>query len=155
MNEVYSFIKSQVTYRTCLQSGYTKYGPLAQHACRLYSYTIGSRTTMQEIQPAAHIVAKHNIFPTLRHICHATSWCRWESIPGCLAWEARDCKHIDDEIASKLLYSRYISFLISIVLHLLKSLPFLTNSKTFLNFLFLYLLNLSSLATSTFTLILI
>ena len=49
---------------------------------------------------------------------------------------------------------RKLSFLISIVLHLLKSLPFLTNSKTFLNFLFLYLLNLSSLATSTFTLIL-
>ena len=53
-----------------------------------------------------------------------------------------------------LLAIKKLSFLISIVLHLLKSLPFLTNSKTFLNFLFLYLLNLSSLATSTFTLIL-
>ena len=53
-----------------------------------------------------------------------------------------------------LLATKKLSFLISIVLHLLKFLPFLTNSKTFLNFLFLYLLNLSSLATSTFTLIL-
>ena len=54
------------------------------------SYTIGPGTTMQEIQPAAQIAAKHNIFPIWRHICHATFWCRWESIPGSLAWEARE-----------------------------------------------------------------
>ena len=51
-----------------------------------------------------------------------------------------------------LLATKKLSFLISIVLHLLESLPFLTNSKTFLNFLFLYLLKISSLATSTFIL---
>ena len=42
---------------------------------------------------------------------------------------------------NSLLATMKLSFLISIVLHLLKYLPFLTNSKTFLNFLFLYPLN--------------
>ena len=60
--EVYSFIKSQVTDRTCLQSKYKIYEirPTMQA-----SYTIGSGTTMQENQRAAQIAAKHSIFPQM------------------------------------------------------------------------------------------
>ena len=60
LTEVYSFIKSQVTYRTCLQSEYRLYEirPTMQAI-----YTMGMGTTMQENQSAAQIATKHNIFP--------------------------------------------------------------------------------------------
>ena len=60
--QVYSFIKSQVTYRTSLQSKYRLYEirPTTQA-----SYTIGSGMTMQANQQAAQIAAEHNIFPQM------------------------------------------------------------------------------------------
>ena len=59
---VYSFIKSQVTYRTSLQSKYRLYEirPSTQA-----SYMMGSGTTMQANQQAAQIAAEHNIFPQM------------------------------------------------------------------------------------------
>ena len=53
---IYSFIKSQVTYPTCLQLKY-----------RLYEIrpTDPARATMQENQPAAQIAASHYIFPQM------------------------------------------------------------------------------------------
>ena len=45
---------------------------------------------MQENHQAAQIAAKHSIIPQMApYICHESFWCWWESIPGSLAWEAR------------------------------------------------------------------
>ena len=57
-----SFIKSQVTYRTCLQSKYRLY---EIWPTRQANYTIGLGTTMQENQPAAQIAVKHSFFPQM------------------------------------------------------------------------------------------
>ena len=69
--EVYSFIKSQVTYRTMPHMFTINVQVIRNTAHRpstQASYTIGSRTTMQENQPAAQIAAKHNIFSRMSWI---------------------------------------------------------------------------------------
>ena len=87
--KVYSFIKSQVTYRTSLQSKYRLYeirptGP----ARRLATRWVRERPCKQ-INMQRKLQLNTISFLRWRHICHVSFWCWWESIPGSLAWEAR------------------------------------------------------------------
>ena len=87
--EVYSFIKSQVTDRTCLQSKYKLYEIRPTGTARRLA------TQWVREQPCKKINRKRKLqlntvsLLRWRHICHESFRCWWESIPGSLTWEAR------------------------------------------------------------------
>ena len=86
---VYSFIKSQVTDRTCLQSKYKLYEIRPTGTARRLA------TQWVREQPCKKINRKRKLqlntvsLLRWRHICHESFRCWWESIPGSLTWEAR------------------------------------------------------------------
>ena len=87
--KVYSFIKSQVTDRTCLQSKYKLYEIRPTGTARRLA------TQWVREQPCKKINRKRKLqlntvsLLRWRHICHESFRCWWESIPGSLTWEAR------------------------------------------------------------------
>ena len=90
--EVYSFIKSQVTDRTCLQSKYKLYEIRPTGTARRLA------TQWVQEQPCKKINRKRKLqlntvsLLRWRHICHESFRCWWESIPG--------SSHLGGEIVS-------------------------------------------------------
>ena len=92
LKSIFVYHSQDSDIRTCLQSkyitGYTEYGPPAQHAGQLYM--IGSGTAMQENQTAAQIATEHNISLGWRHIYVMNLFCAGGNrSPGSLTWDAR------------------------------------------------------------------
>ena len=87
--KVYSFIKSQVTYRTSLQSKYRLYEIRPTGTARRLATRWVREWPCKQINMQRKLQLNTISFLRWRHICHVSFWCWWESIPGSLAWEAR------------------------------------------------------------------